>query len=133
MMVYWQYSRTWINSSARLAMAVESYSRDYVSRGQHLPSSATLQDLVNGGYISAGEVRAFDGLEVTIYPTVSTDPRAILVRVRMPDGVQYVTRPTAAPGRNCKKNPAREIGAVGLQPGPAHIIRWKAASLKTGW
>jgi len=92
MIFYWQYSRTRINSSARLAMAVESYSRDYVSRGQHLPSSVMLQDLVNGGYISAGEVRAFDGLEVTLYPTVSTDPRAILVRVRMPDGVLYVTR-----------------------------------------
>lgn len=92
MIFHWHYSRTRINSSARLAMAVESYSRDYVSRGQRLPSSVTLQGLINGGYISAGEVRAFDGLEVTMYPTTSTDPRAILVRVRMPDGVLYVTR-----------------------------------------
>ena len=92
MIFHWHYSRTRINSSARLAMAVESYSRDYVSRGQRLPSSVTLQGLINGGYISAGEVRAFDGLEVTMYPTASTDPQAILVRVRMPDGVLYVTR-----------------------------------------
>ena len=74
-------------------MAVESYSRDYVSRGQPFPSSVTLQDLVNGGYISAKEVQPFDGIEVTIYPTVNhSNPQAILVRARMPDGVQIVAR-----------------------------------------
>jgi hypothetical protein len=88
---YWQHTRMRVNSSVRLAMAVESYSRDYVSRGQRLPSSVTFQDLVNGGYISAREVRAFNGMKVTMYPTVSTDPRTVLVRVRMPDGAQYVT------------------------------------------
>jgi len=88
---HWQHSRMRINSSVRLALAVESYSRDYVSRGQRLPSSVTFQDLINGGYISVKEVRAFDGMEVTMYPTVSTNPRTVLVRVRMPDGTQYVT------------------------------------------
>lgn len=88
---HWQHTRMRVNSSVRLAMVVESYSRDYVSRGQRLPSSVTFQDLVNGGYISAREVRVFNGMEVKMYPTVSTDPRTILVRVRRPDGTQYVT------------------------------------------
>ena len=88
----WEHSRMRVNSSVRLALAVESYSRDYVSRGQRLPSSVTFRDLVNGGYISTREVRAFNGMKVTMYPTVSTDPRTVLVRVRMPDGVLYVTR-----------------------------------------
>ena len=88
---YWQHSRIRVNSSVRLALAVESYSRDYVSRGQRLPSSVTFQDLVNGGYISAKEVRAFEGMEVTMYPTASTNSRTVLVRVRMPDGTQFVT------------------------------------------
>jgi Flp pilus assembly protein CpaB len=87
----WQHSRMRVNSSVRLALAVESYSRDYVSRGQRLPSSVTFQDLVNGGYISAREVRAFDGMKVTMYPTASTNSRTVLVRVRMPDGTQFVT------------------------------------------
>ena len=86
-----EHSRPRINRSVRLAMAVESYSRDYVSRGQRLPPSVTFQDLVKDGYISAREVRAFDGMTVMMYPTVSTDPRTVLVRVRMPDGAQYVT------------------------------------------
>ena len=88
---YRQHSRSRLDSSVRLAMAVESYSRDYVARGQRLPPAVTLRDLVNGGYITAREVRALDGLAVTIYPTASTDPQAILVRVLRPDGVQYVT------------------------------------------
>jgi len=87
----WEHSRPRVDSSVRLALAVESYSRDFVSRGQRLPSSVTFRDLVNGGYISAKEVRAFNGMKVTMYPTVSTDPRTVLVRVRMPDGAQYVT------------------------------------------
>jgi hypothetical protein len=100
---YRQYSRTRVDSSVRLAMAVESYSRDYVSRGQRVPSSVTLRDLVNSGYISAKEVRAFDGLEVTMYPTASTDPQAILVRVQMPDGVQYVTRADGSTRQELRK------------------------------
>ena len=85
------------------AMAVEGSSRDYVSRGQRLPSSVTLQGLINGGYISAGEVRTFDGLEVAMYPTASTDPQAILVRVRMPDGVLYVTRANSSTRQELQK------------------------------
>ena len=63
--------------------------RDHVSRGQPLPASVTLRDLVGGGYISDDEVRSLEGADVTFYPTAGDcNPQVILVRVRMPDGVQ---------------------------------------------
>jgi hypothetical protein len=54
-----------------------------------LPASVSLRELVSGGYITTNDVRAFDGMEVTVSLTASdTDPHSILIRVRMPDGSQ---------------------------------------------
>jgi hypothetical protein len=56
-----------------------------------MPSSVSIRDLVGSGYISAEEVRDFDGMDVTIYPMTSEAyPQSILIRVRMSDGVQIV-------------------------------------------
>jgi hypothetical protein len=86
----WQHSQSF-RSLPKLAAAMRSYSHDQVSHGRSLPSSVTLQDLVGGGYIPAAEVRDLGGADVTFYPTVSeSDPQAVLVRVRMPDGSQTV-------------------------------------------
>jgi hypothetical protein len=72
-----------------LTLAAQSYSRDHVSRGQPLPSSISLQDLVNSGYISAADIRAFDGMIVTIYPIdVDTYPQSVLIRMQLSDGRQ---------------------------------------------
>ena len=87
---HWQHSQPTFKSLPKLVTALKSYSRDHVSRGQPLPSSVTLRDLVTGGYISTEDVRAFDGMDVTIYPTSDAEPQAILVRVRMSDGSQFV-------------------------------------------
>ena len=64
---------------------MQSYSHDLVSHGQSLPTSVTLQDLINHGYISAGEVRDLNNADVTFYPPAenSADPQSILIRVRM--------------------------------------------------
>jgi hypothetical protein len=75
-----------------LYIAERSYTEDHHSRGQVLPSSVTLQDLATNGYISAQDIRAFEGMEVTIYPTAGEmtppTPQAILIHVRMSDGVE---------------------------------------------
>jgi hypothetical protein len=86
---HWQRSERTFKILPKLAVAEQSYVRDHVSRGQPLPASVTVQDLVRGGYVSADEVRSLAGADVTFYPTVTdTTPQAILVRVRMADGVE---------------------------------------------
>jgi Flp pilus assembly protein CpaB len=88
--LHWQHSQSVVRFH-ELVSAVQSYSRGHISRGQPIPSSVTLRDLVSGGYIPAKDVRSFDGLDVAFYPTVSdSNPQAVLVRVRMADGSQIV-------------------------------------------
>ena len=85
---HWQKSRSFKGLS-KLAAAMQTYAHDQLSHGRTLPSSVKLQDLPGGGYISPDEVRDLGGADVTFYPTVNeSDPQAVLVRVRMPDGSQ---------------------------------------------
>ena len=52
-----------------------------------MPDTVSLRELVSGGYISAADVHAFDGMDVTIsLKTDEADPQAILMRARSPDG-----------------------------------------------
>jgi hypothetical protein len=86
---YWQHSQPAFKDAPKLVAAAQAFSRDHALPGQPLPASVTLRDLVSGGYISAEDVRAFDGVEVTIYPAAGNgNPQAILVRARMPDGTR---------------------------------------------
>jgi hypothetical protein len=88
---YWERSDVTYNILPKLGVAEQRYLSDHASRGQPLPTSVTLQDLVSGGYISTNEVRSLAGADVTFYPTATeATPQAILVRVRMPDGSQTV-------------------------------------------
>jgi hypothetical protein len=91
LILHWQRAERTFSILPKLGMAVQSYSRDLTLHGQSLPSSVTLQDLASGGYISAEDVRQCAAMDITFYPTTSgSDPTFILVRVRMPDGVQIV-------------------------------------------
>ena len=84
----WQYDQAF-KSLPKLVAAMQAYSHDQLSHGRPAPSSVTLQDLVGGGYVSTNEVRDLGGADVTFHPTVSeSDPQAILVSVRMPNGSQ---------------------------------------------
>jgi uncharacterized protein YpmB len=86
---HWQRSQPTFKDAAKLVAAAQAYSRDQAVRGQPLPASASLRELVSGGYITTNDVRAFDGMEVTISLTASdADPQSILIHVRMPDGSQ---------------------------------------------
>jgi hypothetical protein len=86
---HWEHSEQTFRILPKLAVAEQSYVHDHVSRGQPLPASLTLRDLVSSGYISADEIRSLGEADVTFYPTVTgADPAAILVRMRLPDGGQ---------------------------------------------
>jgi len=64
-----------------------AFSRDLIACGQPLPPTVSLRELVSGAYIAAGDLRAFDGMDVPISLTAGeARPREILIRVRMPDG-----------------------------------------------
>jgi hypothetical protein len=85
---HWQHWQTFKNLP-KVILAAQTYSQDQVAHGQPLPASVSLRDLVASRYVSAEDVRAFDGMDVTVYPmTNDTDPNSILIRVRMPDGTQ---------------------------------------------
>lgn len=87
---HWQHSKTFKNLP-KIVLAAQSYSRDKVAHGQPLPAYVSLRDLVASRYVSTEDVREFGGMDVTVYPrTNDTDPQAILIRVRMPDGTQIV-------------------------------------------
>ena len=86
---HWEHSDQTFKILPKLAAAEQSYVRDHASRGQPLPASVTLQDLLSGGYVTTDEVRSLAGADVVFYPTVTeATPQAILVRVRMPDGTE---------------------------------------------
>lgn len=70
-----------------LISAIQSFSQDLKKRGQPLPPSVPLSDLVNRGYISSNSVRAFEGAETRIWLSVNPkDLNLVLMSARMPDG-----------------------------------------------
>jgi len=84
---YWQRQQPIFKDAPKLIAAMNAYASDIVARGRPLPSTVTLRELIAGGYISASEVRAFDGMDVTLSPsTEQTRPQDVLIRVRLPDG-----------------------------------------------
>ena len=84
---YWQRKQPVFKDAPKLISAVQAFSRDLTARAQSLPATVSLQELVSGGYIAASDVRAFDGMDVTISLTADkTQPQEILIRVRSPDG-----------------------------------------------
>ena len=71
--------------SPKLIAAVQAFSRDLLAQGRPTPESVTLSELVMGGYIANRDIRAFDGMDVTISLTADgTRPQQIMIRVRRP-------------------------------------------------
>lgn len=70
-----------------LLTAIQGYSQDLRNRGQPLPKSVSLSELVKGGYISKKSVRAFEGMETRVW--LSGNPAAVdsvLISARLADG-----------------------------------------------
>jgi hypothetical protein len=84
---YWQRKQPVFKDASKLITAMRAFSEDLKTRGQPLPPSVSLRELVSGGYILARDVRAFDGMDVTISLTADeTHPQDVLIRVRLSDG-----------------------------------------------
>ena len=84
---HWQHRQPAFKDAPKLISAMKIFSRELTARGQPLPACVSLRELVHGGYISASDVRAFDGMEVTVFLIAhETRPQNILMHVRMPDG-----------------------------------------------
>jgi len=82
---HFQTHKSSLVDSPKLIAAVQAFSRDQIARGRPTPESVTLSELVMGGYIATRDIRAFDGLDVTISLTADgTRPQQIMIRVRRP-------------------------------------------------
>lgn len=77
-------------SRERVQAAVEGFTRDRKARGIQLPATVTLQDLVSGAYLRAGEVAGLSGTQTTVAVDVNeSTPAMIWIRVRFPDGCSF--------------------------------------------
>jgi hypothetical protein len=85
---YWQRSQPAFKDAPKLVAAAQAFSRDQAARGQPVPASVSLHELTSGGYIATNDVRAFDGMDVTVSLASETYPQSILIHVRMPDGTE---------------------------------------------
>jgi len=84
---YWERKQPVFQDAPKLMKALQAYSRDRFIHGMKIPSSISLNDLVASGYLTTNDVRAFEGIEVTI-TTASNETNAqnVLVHARLPDG-----------------------------------------------
>ncbi len=86
---YWRQGRPAFENTPKLIAAVQAYSRDCTAKKQPLPPKVSLSELVDGGYISKDDVKAFDGMEVTIsLGHDEINSKQVLMRVRLFDGTE---------------------------------------------
>jgi hypothetical protein len=84
---YWQRSQPVFDSAPKLTSAVQAFAGDLMARKAQLPRTVSLRALLDGGYIAASDVRAFEGMEVEISLAADeTQPQQILISARSPDG-----------------------------------------------
>jgi hypothetical protein len=86
-MSFLRRDRSPFQDAPKLISGIRTYVSDHKSHGQPMPAKISLQDLVDGGYVSAADVRAFDGMEVTIsLGPDQINSKQVLMRARLLDG-----------------------------------------------
>jgi hypothetical protein len=71
--------------------AARAYTADLRAHGQRIPKAVPLEQLAALHYLKPEQIAAFHGLEATLALTADQPgPRAVLMRVRMPDGADIV-------------------------------------------
>ncbi len=85
---YWAaHKQRPFENASELISGLQRFARDTKAAGRQLPREISLQDLVRGGYLTTNDVRAFEGMEVTLSTEADdTQPQMILARARTPDG-----------------------------------------------
>ena len=85
---------------------VPTFSRDRTTRGQRLPASVSLRELIASGYIRASNVPALNGMEITL--GFSPDEvYADQTLVRVLDGNSVIAVARMADGKIISKFPLR--------------------------
>jgi hypothetical protein len=76
---------------SKVVAAAERYKADLEKRRLPVPSSVTLQELLQRRFLAHDEVKDFDGLQVTVSLRADvTRPTAELMRVRFPNGDECI-------------------------------------------
>jgi hypothetical protein len=80
-------------AALRIVAASKAYARLLQARGEPVPASAPLSDLVKAGLLQPQDVSAFEGLDATIALQTNDAvflPQTVLMRVHMGDGSDIV-------------------------------------------
>ena len=83
---YNQRSQFQFRSASNLATALHAFELNRAMRQLPQPASITLATLVQSGYLSPKDARAFQGMEVTFFPVDPTRPQDIVAQMRFADG-----------------------------------------------
>ena len=79
-------------NALKIVNATKLYTADLQARGLTVPPTVSLQDLIDRGMLDASDVSGFSGMEVTVNLSINdTNPQAVLIRARLPDGAEIVT------------------------------------------
>jgi len=84
---YWERRQPVFKNGPKLMSAIRAFSQDTTARGQPLPPSVSLRELVDSGYLATGDVRAFEGMDVRVsFGANEETPQALVMWARLPDG-----------------------------------------------
>jgi hypothetical protein len=75
----------------KITGATIAYTRALIAHKQPIPKAVSLNELVVQGFLKPADVAAFQGMEATLsLVSDASNPQYILMRVRMPDGSDFV-------------------------------------------
>ena len=86
---YWERQQPMLKDPSVLMKALTQFAKEKIARGQTVPASISLNELVGAGYLKPEDAAAFKGVDLTLYPTaLGALPQAVVARARLADGSQ---------------------------------------------
>ena len=90
-LIYTQLSHPLPLDANKIVNAIWLFTRDRQAHGAVLPPTLPLHELVASGYLKPEDVKAFEGMEVTISLTGDESrPHEARLRAKLPDGTEMV-------------------------------------------
>lgn len=78
-------------NGAKLIEAIHLYSRDLQSRGVPVPTTVSIQTLIDRKFIQAADVAVLQGMDLQIHMNADESrPSEVLVQAHLPDGIDVV-------------------------------------------
>jgi hypothetical protein len=88
---YWERQQPMLQDPSVLMKAMTQFAKEKVARGQTVPTTISLNELVGAGYLKPEDAAAFKGVDLTLYPTaLGTLPKAVVARARLADGSEVL-------------------------------------------